>query len=171
MRTRHDSLSRREISERIDRCAEAISDTQDSLREAADDGVVVSDTLDTLDLSITDECGNAVKGHLCDARDIAVEHYEDCDGQLDRLHEDSTKCEEDISDRIERGEVDDKILAESRENARIHEILSHIDHALDAIRSELSLLAEPEKRIHDVRTQSEHVRADMRNRMSGVTRK
>lgn len=142
MRSERKALRRSDITERIDDSERSMSEAEDSVEETVDDGEIVERTEDAVDISTTEDGGQDVRRHLEDAGDAVNEAYDERDGRLEELQNESAEFKEDIGERAEAAETNERTVAESQKLMRVREAVEQIDRSLDVIREETSFLTE-----------------------------
>jgi small-conductance mechanosensitive channel len=153
------------MRDRIDESEQSMSEAEDFVEEAVDDGQTVERTLDAVDLSTTEDAAQEVEQHLEGARDAAEGAFDERDEQLERLHDESRDVEEDIGEREEIAESNERVVTDGQDQLRVREVLDRIDRSLDAIRTEISFLKESEERIRALREASDDRQTLLRSRI------
>jgi hypothetical protein len=167
---RTDTPSRGEVTEKIDKSKDDMTDKTGQMDTISTDNVTVTETLDGLDLSGTAEGSEAVEASIEQAQDVTVEKYDEQEKALQEDLDESLEHETDLQERSDATESDLDKVSDAVGNITTEETKSELEQAKSEIQGDIDFLTEHDETAREAREENEQLQQEYRSRMQSSGR-
>jgi|GEM_PF-1679005 ABC-type transporter Mla subunit MlaD len=165
-----DRPRRSEITEKIDKGKDEMSEKTEHLDTVAADTETVMETLDSLDLAGTADAIEQIEGAIEEARDVTHEVFEREDDDLNEMLTDVQEHEDELQERSDASESDLQEISEATDKIATDETTRGLEHAQAKIQDDIEFLQEQRDSARESREESERLRQEYQQRMQGGRR-
>jgi hypothetical protein len=165
MRRRGDVPTRGEVTEKVDRSGADMDEKEEQLDTIAGDVETVRETLESLDLGGTADGSDEIEAAVEDADEVAVDAFDEQDGELEELQGENEEFEGELDDRSDVSESDLDKLTDASSRIETDGAATELAKAEEAARGEIEFLQEHIERERAAREESERAQQEYEARV------
>lgn len=167
---RTDAPSRSEVTEKVDKGKDDMTDKTEQMDTIATDKETVTETLEGLDFGGTAEGSEAVESAIEQAEDVTVEKFDEEDEALQEILDEASEHETDLQERSDATESDLDKVSDTSGQISTEETKRELEQAQSEIQDDLEFLTEQGDAAREAREENEQLQQEYRNRMQGSGR-
>ena len=167
---RTDTPCRGEISEKVDKGKDDVSERAERLDTVAADSQTVGETLDGLTLEGTSEAAEQIEGAIEQAQDVTHEVFEREDDELGGMLTEVQEYENELQERADASGSDLEEVSQATDEITTEETKRELEQAQTELQGDLDFLQEQRNAARQSREENERLRQEYRGRMQGERR-
>jgi hypothetical protein len=170
MARRRDLPTHRELTENVDRSEEDLREQGEEIERTVRDGEVIRETMDSLDLSGTEDGADSIEQYVDSAEDVTVEEFESESHDLEGIQDENEEGEEDLHERSDTTSSDLGKLSSG--SMRLHRDGANREflEAKEVALRDIEFLDDQGTRAREAREESERLQQEHLNRLNAARR-
>ena len=170
MRKKSDLPSRHEIVETVETHGQEMDEQLDELDIIAIDDEIVSETIEDVDLTGSEEAAEKAGGSLEEAKDITEEKFEEEDEQLAETVDEAEEHGQDLQERSDGSNVALGEIVDASGRIETQETVDEMINAKEAVLEDVEFLDEEIQENESALSETEQERSNLRNRVNQLKR-
>lgn len=167
MRRKTDTPTRGEVTERVEKNKEDMTEKVEELDTIATDTETVRETLENLDFDGTVEGVDAVEAAVEQAEDVTVEIFDGEDQSLEEIQSEAEEHEGELEGRSDSSESDYEKVSEATDQVATADTMEELGRAKAEIRDDIDFLNEQNETAKEAHEESERLQQAHRDRVHG----
>ena len=165
MRRRADIPTRSEVTEKIEKHQEDMTEKLDQLDTVAADTETVRETLENLDFEGTAEGMDEVEQAMEQTENVTIEVFEQRDEDLEETQEQTQEHENELQDRVDTSESDMDKIADAAARTETRETIDELAKAKASVSNDIEFLNEQDEVSRRAREENERFQQAQRDRV------